>query len=118
MRMRLLLGIALAAVVAFSSTPAFALTQLEQLGGLIYRDTNLSLNYNQSCMTCHHPAAGFADPVNRRNPVEFPVSQGSDPDLYGGRNAPSSAYAGYSPIFGWNDDMGGYVGGMFWDGRD
>lgn len=117
MRMRLLLGIALAAVVAFSSTPAFALTQLEQLGGLIYRDTNLSLNYNQSCMTCHHPAAGFADPVNRRNPVEFPVSQGSDPVLYGGRNAPSSAYAGYSPIFGWNDDMGGYVGGMFWDGR-
>ena len=54
------------------------LTDEEKLGGMIYRDTNLSINANQSCMTCHHPSAGFADPANRRDSENFPVSQGSD----------------------------------------
>jgi len=68
-------------------------------------------------MTCHHPSAGFADPENRKNPIDFPVSDGSDPTLFGGRNAPTAGYAGFSPVFGWNDAIGGYMGGMFWDGR-
>ncbi len=93
------------------------LTDLEKLGGLIYRDKNLSINQNQSCMTCHHPSAGFADPENRRNPIDFPVSDGSDPTLFGGRNAPTASYAGFSPVFGWDDTIKAYVGGMFWDGR-
>lgn len=93
------------------------LTDLEKLGGLIYRDKNLSLNKNQSCMTCHHPSAGFADPENHKNPVDFPVSDGSDPSFFGGRNAPTAAYAGFSPIFGWDSVAEAYVGGMFWDGR-
>lgn len=93
------------------------LTDLEKLGGLIYRDKNLSLNQNQSCMTCHHPSAGFADPENRKNPIDFPVSDGSDLKLFGGRNAPTAGYAGFSPVFGWDNVIGGYVGGMFWDGR-
>ena len=93
------------------------LTDLEKVGGLIFRDKNLSLNQNQSCMTCHHPSAGFVDPENRRNPIDFPVSDGSDPALFGGRNAPTAAYAGFSPIFGWDQAVGAYVGGMFWDGR-
>ena len=92
------------------------LTDLEKLGGLIYRDKNLSIGENQSCMTCHHPSAGFADPENRRNPINFPVSDGSDPTLFGGRNAPTAAYAGFSPKFH-KDASGTYVGGMFWDGR-
>ena len=92
------------------------LAELEKLGGFIYRDKNLSANQNQSCMTCHHPSAGFADPENRKNPVAFPVSDGSDPTLFGGRNAPTAAYAGFSPIFHQDVD-GTYVGGMFWDGR-
>lgn len=93
---------------------------LESLGGLLYKDKNLSLNKNQSCQTCHHPSAGFEDPVNADDPISFPVSAGSDPTLYGGRNAPTSAYAGFSPVFSWDKsigDAGGYVGGMFWDGR-
>ena len=93
------------------------LAELEKLGGFIYRDKNLSANQNQSCMTCHHPSAGFADPENRRNPVAFPVSDGSDPKLFGGRNAPTAAYAGFSPVFGWDPVAEAYVGGMFWDGR-
>ncbi len=114
---KLICGLALVTAVAISVSTGYALTDIETLGGLIYRDTNLSLKFNQSCMTCHHQSAGFADPVNRREPYLFPVSQGSDPALYGGRNAPTSAYAGFSPIFGWDDAVGGYVGGMFWDGR-
>ena len=90
---------------------------LEKLGGFLYRDKKLSLNQNQSCMTCHHPSAGFADPENLRDPIDFPVSAGSDPTLFGGRNAPSAAYAGFSPVFGWDVTIGEYVGGMFWDGR-
>lgn len=90
---------------------------LAKLGGLLYKDKNLSLNKNQSCKTCHHSAAGFADPENLRDPISFPVSDGSDPTLFGGRNAPSAAYAGFSPVFSWDDAIGGYVGGMFWDGR-
>ena len=93
---------------------------LVTLGELIYKDKNLSAEKNQSCQTCHHPSAGYADPVNLDNPIEFPVSAGSVTDpavLYGGRNAPSSAYAGFSPIFHLDKARGGYVGGMFWDGR-
>jgi cytochrome c peroxidase len=117
MRMKIGFGFVLATVLVLCAASAYALTDVEKLGGLIYRDTDLSLNFNQSCKTCHHPSAGFADPVNRRDPENFPVSQGSDPILYGGRNAPSAAYAGFSPVFGWNDAVGGYVGGMFWDCR-
>ncbi|MGC8493493.1 MAG: cytochrome c peroxidase, partial [Syntrophobacteraceae bacterium] len=65
----------------------------QRLGGAIYRDLTLSFNENMACMTCHHPSAGFADPKNRIFPEWFPVSQGSIPTLYGGRNAPMSAYA-------------------------
>jgi cytochrome c peroxidase len=116
MRLKAAAGVAAIIVMALAAS-AYALTDVEELGSKIYHDTDLSINANQSCMTCHHPAAGFADPVNRRDPYNFPVSEGSVPGNYGGRNAPSSAYAGFSPIFAWDPDLGGYVGGMFWDGR-
>jgi cytochrome c peroxidase len=116
MRFKAVTGILAILVMGFAAS-ADALTDVEKLGGMIYRDTDLSVNANQSCMTCHHPSAGFADPVNRRDPYNFPVSQGSVPGNYGGRNAPSAAYAGFSPIFGWDKEAGSYVGGMFWDGR-
>lgn len=90
---------------------------LATLGGAIYRDTDLSKNANQSCMTCHHPSAGFADPDNRIKPALFPVSEGSVPGLFGGRNAPSAAYTGFSPIFKYDPAVQLYIGGMFWDGR-
>jgi cytochrome c peroxidase len=94
-----------------------AQNDLVMLGEHLYKDKNLSRYKNQSCMTCHHPAAGYVDPENRRDPVDFPVSNGSDPSLFGGRNAPSAAYGGFSPVFAWDDSVGGYMGGMFWDGR-
>ncbi len=96
---------------------AFGLTDIEMLGKKIYMDENLSLYSNQSCKTCHHPAAGFADMENRNDPYNSVVSTGSDGFSVGGRNAPTAAYAGFSPVFHWDDTIGGYVGGMFWDGR-
>jgi cytochrome c peroxidase len=94
--------------------------QLINLGGALYRDLNLSLNQNQSCMTCHHNGAGFADTENRVDPVLSPVSDGSvttPVPLFGGRNAPTAAYAGFSPIFHWNEEEELFFGGLFWDGR-
>jgi cytochrome c peroxidase len=103
----------------FIAGPVFAASDpqkdLVTLGGAIYKDLNLSLNQNQSCMTCHHPSAGFADPENRISPALFPVSDGSDSTLFGGRNAPSASYAGFNPIF--HHDGSLFVGGLFWDGR-
>jgi len=90
---------------------------LVNLGQAIYNDLELSLNQNQSCMTCHHPSSGFADPENRVSPALLPVSDGSDPTLFGGRNAPSASYAGFSPIFHYDPVKGLFVGGLFWDGR-
>ncbi|MFV1982179.1 MAG: cytochrome-c peroxidase [Thiohalomonadales bacterium] len=87
-----------------------------QLGKLLYNDTDLSLNKNQACASCHAPT-GFADPRNAADPAKNVVSLGSDITLNGGRNAPSSAYAAFTPIFHWNPMKGMYMGGQFWDGR-
>jgi len=61
--------------------------------------------------------AGFADPRNAADPVNQPVSLGSIETLNGGRNAPTAAYALYSPPFYFDYEEGLYVGGQFWDGR-
>lgn len=90
---------------------------LVKLGKELYIDENLSRNQNQSCMTCHHPSGGFADPENRHDPIMFPVSDGSNPTLFGGRNAPTAAYSGFSPVMYFDEAEGLYIGGTFWDGR-
>jgi cytochrome c peroxidase len=98
--------------------PVSAFVGPEQvLGGLLYRDENLSSPPGQSCMTCHHPAAGWADPANRRDPAALPVSEGVVPGLFGGRNAPTASYAAFSPDFHWDAGEGLFFGGLFWDGR-
>lgn len=106
--------------VMFSMSPIAAAGSLEpvvQLGKIMYQDLDFSFNSSQSCMTCHHHVSGFADPDNSRDPYLSVVSVGADGVSLGGRNAPSSAYTGYSPVLDWDDGLGGYAGGMFWDGR-
>lgn len=102
-----------------SCMPTFAaqLTAKEELGKLLYFDPQLSRGKNQSCATCHLPP-GFADPENAANPKQSVVSKGSVPGKLGTRNAPSAAYAAFSPHFHWNGEEGLYVGGQFWDGRE
>jgi cytochrome c peroxidase len=95
-------------------------SDMVKLGEELYTDVNLSLNFNQSCMTCHHPLTGFVDTSNHIDPLNSPVSDGSDEVSFGGRNAPSAAYAGFSPALNCVDDGEGgtfCTGGMFWDGR-
>ncbi len=94
---------------------AQAATTVQQLGAALYFDQNLSLNSNQSCASCHDPDFGFVDPVNVLN--LSPVSAGSVSELFGGLNAPSAAYAAFSPFFHWNGVDGLFVGGQFWNGR-
>lgn len=92
------------------------LTHIEILGQKLYNDKDLSLNSTQSCATCHHQSAGFVDPTNTKDPYNTMVSLGDDGFSKGGRNAPTSAYCGFSPILHLADDSNWY-GGMFWDGR-
>lgn len=84
----------------------------EVVGKLLYFDTNLSSPSGQSCGSCHDPETGYAEPN-----AELPVSQGVLAWLTGNRNAPSAAYAAYSPSFHLDDKTQAYVGGQFWDGR-
>ncbi|MFT5701713.1 MAG: cytochrome c peroxidase [Desulforhopalus sp.] len=99
-----------------SVVSAASLSQIEQLGKVMFQDKDFSLNSTQSCQTCHHHVAGFVDPTNTRDPYYTVVSLGDDGVSVGGRNAPTAAYAGYSPILQ-QDENGAYFGGMFWDGR-
>ncbi len=103
--------LALLVAIPFGATLA-QLSPREELGKLLYFDANLSTPTGQSCASCHHPTAGFADPD-----TDMPTSQGVLPQLFGGRNSPSAAYAAFSPVFHYDEDEGLYIGGQFWDGR-
>jgi cytochrome c peroxidase len=112
-----LIGTLLLQVAIFLGTASAAnLTHKEQLGKIMFQDKDFSYNSTQSCQTCHHHTAGFADPTNSRDPYYSVVSLGADGVSVGGRNAPSAAYAGYSPIL-YQDQNGEWFGGLFWDGR-
>jgi len=100
-----------------AQTASSRLTPEQELGRKLFAEVELSLNRNQSCRSCHHPDAGFADPKNAAEPFARPVSEGSKPGSFGGRNAPSAAYAAFSPPFAWDPATGRYRGGQFWDGR-
>jgi len=104
-------------LILASASASAGLTPKQELGKLLYFDTNLSMNRNQACASCHLPSAFFIDPANSANPAEAPVSLGSDVSLNGGRNAPTAAYAAFSPVFHFDPVEGLFVGGQFWDGR-
>lgn len=114
---RAIVTLAIGASLTLSAAITFAESEIVTLGGAIYSDLNLSKNGNQACKTCHQKSAGFADQENRADPIMYPVSDGSDPLLFGGRNAPSSAYGGSSPVFYFDTEEQLFLGGMFWDGR-
>jgi len=113
MQKRASLGVALVLATASAApVPASEMdapNTLETLGEMLFFDVNLSANRTQSCATCHDPENGFADPRGM-------VSIGDDGTSLGDRNAPSAAYAAFSPPFQLNAD-GAWVGGQFLDGR-
>ncbi len=85
---------------------------LEDLGRQLFFDTQLSNPPGQSCSSCHDPGAAFSDP--RR---EKPTSPGVLPGRFGNRNSPTAMYAAFSPPFYFDAEAGGYIGGLFLDGR-
>ncbi len=112
--------LAFAAALWAAGGPPNVDSSMERLGMRLYNDKNMSYNGTQSCRNCHHHFSGFADITNHLDPYANFVSTGADGVSKGGRNAPSSAYAGYSPVLHTELDEWGdifWVGGMFWDGR-
>jgi cytochrome c peroxidase len=87
------------------------LTAKETLGQKLFFDTSLSSPIGQACSSCHNPANAFTDPNQQR-----PTSEGATLGRFDERNAPSAAYALYSPE-PYVDVTLGDVGGLFWDGR-
>ena len=85
------------------------------LGEALFFDFNLSKNRTLACASCHNPDFAFTD--RRPNPTDSAVSLGDDGVSLGDRNAPTAAYARYSPIFHQTED-GTYRGGQFLDGRE
>jgi cytochrome c peroxidase len=104
----------LLAAACLWALPALALTLQEELGKTIFFDENLSINLNQSCATCHSPAAGWTGGEVLVN-SHGAVYEGSVPGRFGDRKPPSVAYATQSPIL--YQTRGAFVGGNFWDGR-
>lgn len=90
--------------------------KLQMLGKKLYFDTNLSKNRSQSCASCHNPDFGFVDP--RTNISGRAASLGDDGKSLGDRNAPTAAYASFSPKFYQDGKTGEYFGGQFHDGRE
>ena len=87
---------------------------IEELGQALFFDVNLSKNRSQSCATCHNPSHGYID--TRETKAGKAFSLGDDGRSLGDRNAPTVAYAMFSPRFHKTPE-GDYVGGQFLDGR-
>ena len=105
------LVLAIGSGVAFGQT----LTSMQSLGKFIFFDENLSVNGNQSCASCHAPAAGWVGPTAAIN-AHGAVYEGSVSGRFGDRKPPSAAYATQSPVLHMTK-KGDFVGGNFWDGR-
>ncbi len=88
--------------------------EITDLGRALFFDSNLSINRNQSCASCHDPGQAFSD--SRDNGVSGAVSLGDDGVSLGDRNTPGTTYAFLIPDFHKND-KDEYVGGYFLDGR-
>jgi cytochrome c peroxidase len=82
------------------------------LGKSLFMDSNLSEPAGQSCVSCHSFGAGLADPDQAEA-----TSRGVDPNRFGSRNTPMSAYAAFTPEFHYDKEEELYVGGQFLDGR-
>lgn len=98
------------------------LTKIEQLGKLLFEDTNLSRPAGVACASCHDPAKAFQGNNSSSIPA---LARGAVEGRFGARKPPSLAYASFSPSFGFidkTDEETGKTekipaGGQFSDGR-
>jgi len=113
----LLFGVACVAAFALASgvSAQMSLTPIEELGKMLYFDTNLSSPAGLACAGCHAPESGFVGPDSSIN-AGGSVYPGAVPTRFGNRKPPMAAYAKgdvlhYDPI----NEV--WEGGTFWDGR-
>ena len=108
------------AVLVFSAHSAgseeIPLTPIEQLGKILFFDTNLSSPPGQACATCHASTVGFTGPDPEIN-VPGAIYPGALNTRFGNRKPPTAAYGGDSPVLYYDKAEGIFVGGLFWDGR-
>jgi len=105
----------LALALSTAGVGANGLTDMEELGRSIFFDSQLSIENNQSCASCHGPEVGWTGPLQVIN-LHGAVYEGSIAGRFGDRKPPSAAYAAQAPIFH-IDKHGLFTGGNFWDGR-
>lgn len=99
---------------AYSPVPVPDLTPEQLLGREIFHDDTLSEPAGQSCASCHDEAFGFASPPAI---MTGGVSAGVVSGKFGLRNAPTAAYALFSPLPFFDPEAGTLVGGQFLDHR-
>jgi cytochrome c peroxidase len=90
--------------------------QIHTLGKLLIFDKHLSVNQNEACSFCHMPEAGFTGPISSLNQttVAYP---GSVRTRFNNRKPQSYMYAPFAPVLHYNEQLGDFVGGNFWDMR-
>jgi cytochrome c peroxidase len=87
------------------------MSDVAQLGKLIFQDESLSASGQMACQTCHVPEHAHAAPS-----ADLVSPGGAHLDRRGLRNSPSIRYAHLTPSFHFEPD-GTPVGGFFRDGR-
>ena len=102
------------AMAAKPTTPE--LTPIEQLGKELFFDKISQPARSMSCAFCHDPKAGWVGVVAGVN-QHGAVYRGAQPQRFGNRKPPSSAYASFSPEFHYDVLEEKFFGGNFWDGR-
>jgi len=88
-----------------------AMDEKAALGRFIFFDASLSEPGGQSCASSHGPERAFPDLYGGF------TSEGAVAGHFGTRNAPTVAYAAFSPVFTYDASEGTYLGGQFLDGR-
>ncbi len=113
---KLLYCAAACAAFTVSVGDAQALSSKERLGKALFFDTNLSTPAGQACAACHAAQVGYTGPNEAINAAGA-VYEGAVAGRFGNRKPPTAAYAGDSPVLHIDETLGGFQGGMFWDGR-
>ena len=114
-RLLITAGLSTAWILATASTSAQS-PPIEQLGKVLFFDSNLSTPGGQSCAACHAENTGFTGPVWAINAAEA-VYPGAVHSRMGNRKPPTAAYGGDSPVLHFDPVERVWIGGMFWDGR-
>lgn len=89
---------------------------VEVLGKLMNFDTNISVNKDQACASCHMPYVAFSGPIPSVN-LTMVAYPGSVHFRAGKRTAQRYTYSPFFPVLQYNPTQGAFFGGNFWDSR-